>query len=726
MNWRKLVKPRVGALNTLLAPHYFASERLILTKRNDIFAVFRLGGVDFECKTDEQLESISKRLHTAFRNLNPAFRVYRYAIKTKGVNLAYHRAKDLYLIEFYLVLVYEGKPNTSSTLTVSRAEMSDRIEEIENHIAGFVSATGSLLDLWRLGYEQIGQFLGKLTGTNASLQYSDHIDYWAAQTPVIVTENGLYIDRPIRTLTLRQLPRTTKPNLFSKLLRLPCDLIVCDEFKRIPNNKAIALAESFENHYFYKKNNRNARDAADKARKTKEEKNDGIQDTVAIKNLTKTGEIKVRIDEGEFLGEYSLTLALFGNNLGRPTAEAIDIVGNHEGELALDGIGSLDAYMAMIPGNSSRNLRRQWILSMNYSDLAPVYGPPVGDPINQHLGRESLCVFETTLETAYDFNAHENDLLGLLLFGVMGAGKSFLTNKIIRDSQKYKPFSFILDIGNSYRRITKEFGGEYLELGRRKEGFAPFSLERTPVNLEFLSTLVHSLVEASGYHPTPRDSRMIDMAVRNAESLSDLDLSDEMKDALYNWTEGRYAHLFNNKRDEIALADFQTVDFQGVRKQVMGPLFLYIFHLISLAVYDPKNLSRMKQVWADEPWKFVRDIPAAQDYLIEVGKTFRKHNGGLGLTTQSAWDYKGGFLDAMNEICPTKVLLANPGANKSFYQQNFELNDRELAIFSNLIPKKQFLLKTPSRSAVLSYIPTAEEITLFSNDPKSNLKREAA
>jgi type IV secretion system protein VirB4 len=726
MTWRNWVKPRTGALNTLLAPHYFASGQLVLTKRNDILAVFRLRGIDFECKTDEELESISKRLHTAFRNLNPGFRVYRYAIKTKGVDLAYHRAKDLYLISFYLVLMYEGKPNTRSGLAISRAELDARIEEIENHLGSFVSATGSLLDLERLGYEEIGSFLGQLTSNQPKIKYSDHIDYWAAQTPVIVTEHGLYIDRPVRTLTLRQLPRTTKPNLFASLLRLPCDLILCDEFKRIPNDKAIQIAESFEDHFFYKKNNRNVKSAARDARKSKDEKQDKVQDTVAIENLTEVGQIKTRIaNKGEFLGEYSLTLILAGDQLGRIAAEAINTVGNFEGELSLDGTGSLDAYLSVIPGNTSRNLRKQWILSMNYVDLAPVYGPPIGDAMNLHLGLESLCVFETTLDTPYSFNLHENDLLGVLLFGVMGSGKSFLTNKLIAESQKYRPFTFILDIGNSYRQITKEFGGEYLELGRRKEGFAPFSLERTPVNLEFLSTLVHSLLEASGYHPNPRESRLIDVAVRTAESLSDLDLPAELKDALYNWTEGRYAHLFNNKRDTITLADFQTVDFQGVRKQVMGPLFLYIFHLISLAVYDPKNLSRMKQVWADEPWKFVRDIPAAQDYLIEVGKTFRKYNGGLGLTTQSAWDYKGGFLDAMNEICPTKILLFNPGAAKAFYQQNFELNDREVDIFCNLIPKKQFLLKTPSRSAVLSYMPTAEEIQKFSNDPKSNLKREA-
>jgi type IV secretory pathway VirB4 component len=727
MNWRKWIKPRSGALNTLLAPHYLATEKLVLTKRGDLFAAYRLRGVDFECKTDEELESISKRLHTSLRNLNSGFRIYRYAIKTKGVDLSYHRAKELYSISLYLVLVHESKPSTASSLTVRKRDLRARIAEIENHLSSFVSSTDSLLGLDRLNHDGIFEFLGKLTATSAKPQYSDHIDYWTAQTPITVTEHGLYIDRPVQTMTLRQLPRTTRPNLFSDLLRLPCDLILCDEFKRIPNDKAIRMAESFEDHFFYKRNNRNAKSAARDARKSKEEKQDKVLDTVATENLSEVGEIKTRIaNKGEFLGEYGLTLILVGSNIGRATAEAINVVGNYEGELAPDGPGSLDAYLSVIPGNTSRNLRKQFILSMNYADLSPVYGAPIGNPINQHLQLPALCVLETALSTPYHLDLHENDVLGVMLLGAVGSGKSFFTNKAISESQKWNPFTFILDIGNSYRQITREYRGEYLELGKRREGFAPFSLERTPVNLEFLSSLVHSLLESGGYHASPRESRLIDLAVRTAENLSDLDLPAEVKDALYNWTEGRYAYLFNNKRDGIQFADFQCVDFQGVGKQVMGPLFLYIFHLIALVVYDPKNLARMKQVWADEPWKFVRDIPSAQDHLIEVAKTFRKHNGGLGLTTQSAFDYKGGFLDAIKEACPTKCLLANPGANKDFYKETFELNDKEMELFCSLTPKRDFLLKTPTRSAVLSFIPTAEEIALFSNDPRSNLQRNAS
>jgi type IV secretory pathway VirB4 component len=110
---------------------------------------------------------------------------------------------------------------------------------------------------------------------------------------------------------------------------------------------------------------------------------------------------------------------------------------------------------------------------------------------------------------------------------------------------------------------------------------------------------------------------------------------------------------------------------------------------------------------------------------VEAGKTWRKHNGGIVLTTQSALDLKKvGLLDVINEICPTKILLANPGANIRLYRRIFNLNAKEARLFMTLEKKKQFLLKTPGKSAVLSVIPTKTEIATFSNDPNFNIKRD--
>jgi type IV secretory pathway VirB4 component len=712
--------PKEAAINTLMAPYSFIGEHLYVTKKRDIAATYRLKGVDFECLTDEMLDSITRRIHGVLKGLDASFRIYQYVVKRKGCNVAYHRASELFQIEIYWVLLYEKR-----TGALASHALTDQLAAVLPALASFETLMSPVAPVERTDYPATFAFLQMLTQSSGELRYSDHLDYWIAQKPITISHKRLYVgNREVTPLTLTRLPPSTEPNMLSELLRLPCDLIICSEFKKKANDKAQAIVHNSKKHNRSKEQNPDSSPTA-LARagreETKKKQGSGLKDEAASENLVYLGNAVVRLSNYEFLGEFSLRVMLL--DAPERATDAINIAVNFGAEMAVDTYGALDSFLSIIPGNTKRNLRKHWILSENYADLALCWAPPVGDVINRHLRKESLCTFETTFKTPYAFNLHEDDLLGVLIFGVMGAGKSFLTNKLIADSQKYNPFTFILDIGNSYRQITQGYRGEYLELGKWQEGFAPFSLDRTPVNLEFLSTLVHSLLESGGYHPSPRESRSIDLAVRTAESLSDLNLTPELKDALYNWTEGRYAHLFNNRRDGLAFADFQAIDFQGVRKQVMGPVFLYIFHLISLVVYDPKNLGRMKQVWADEPWKFVRDIPSAQDHLIEAGKTFRKHNGGLGLTTQSALDYKGGFLDSMKEICTTRLFLANPGANRAFYQQSFDLNDRKLDLLIALRKKEQFLLDTATRSAVLSFIATAEEIRKFSNDPESNLKR---
>ena len=106
--------------------------------------------------------------------------------------------------------------------------------------------------------------------------------------------------------------------------------------------------------------------------------------------------------------------------------------------------------------------------------------------------------------------------------------------------------------------------------------------------------------------------------------------------------DGQYGSVFDNAEDTLTFSHFQTFDFQGMDElypQVLEPLLFYIFQRISQVVYDPALLSVSKQLWADEVWRFLANDTARQ-YLIAAGKTWRKHNGGIGLITQSAADLR--------------------------------------------------------------------------------------
>jgi type IV secretory pathway VirB4 component len=117
------------------------------------------------------------------------------------------------------------------------------------------------------------------------------------------------------------------------------------------------------------------------------------------------------------------------------------------------------------------------------------------------LAAEYLAVLKTDHATPYFLNLHNPDLAHTLILGATGAGKSSLCNFILQNAQKYKPLTYILDIGGSFESLTRIFGGTYLNLGRESCHFTinPFSLEPARENLQFLYSLLRVLIEGARY-----------------------------------------------------------------------------------------------------------------------------------------------------------------------------------------------------------------------------------
>lgn len=241
------------------------------------------------------------------------------------------------------------------------------------------------------------------------------------------------------------------------------------------------------------------------------------------------------------------------------------------------------------------------------------------------------------------------------------------------------------------------------------------------------------------YEPSAQDDRelfeaiegmyVLDLQHRRLGNLA-TGLPRHMAASLHPWVgKGQYGSIFDNAEDTLTFAEFQTFDFQGLDElypQVLQPLLFYIFQRISQVVYDPSLAPIYKQLWADEVWRFLAN-ETARTYLVSAGKTWRKHNGGIGLITQSAADLENaGILDLVNEICPTKILLANAGADHATYQRMFHLNEREVELFASLTPKRQFLVKTEHRSKVLNVNLDPRAYWQYTNSPYDNERRRAA
>ncbi len=690
------------------------------------------------------------------------------AVRRTVIDRKHHlesKATGLYTIRLFYVLLYEP-PMLSRSGMLNRTLATNKVlqvlaDELEQNRAillsraeSFHRAIDDLLGVTLLDKNQAFAFFRLLVNLNPEIAAAEklisdrQIDYYMPSLPLVCGSEGVRVgEAQLEVLSLKEPPQNTFPNILRDLLALEANFILCSEFKRVLNDAAITTVRTAQNHFHW------SQWVADIPSIVSMIVNRGnrqnvIVDKSAVNDVADLDKTLARINnEGEYLGEFSFTVVLYGKSekarLHRAATDVIKIFGNHQGALIQESYNALNAYLSIIPGNHAFNLRRTWLLSGNYADLSFLYAPNCGEKVNRYLRSEHLVVLETNDQTPYYFNLHEGDKLGALIFGAPGSGKSVLANLLIDHSQKHGPRTFILDLGGSYRQLTRKHGGSYLHMqfgdGCQSFRINPFVLPGTGENLQFLFTFVRLLLSTSGYEPSANDDRELYDAL---ESMYVLDprgrtlgnlaagLPPHLKPFLQAWVKrGQYGSLFDNEEDTLTFAPFQTFDFQGMDElypQVLRPLLFYIFQRISQIVYDPRLRPVYKQLWADEVWRFLANDTARQ-YLISAGKTWRKHNGGIGLITQSAADLQmAGVLDLINEICPTKLLLANPGADQAAYQRMFHLNDRETQLFAGLRPKHQFLLKTESRAAVLNVDLDPRAYWQYTNSPYDNERRDAA
>ena len=58
------------------------------------------------------------------------------------------------------------------------------------------------------------------------------------------------------------------------------------------------------------------------------------------------------------------------------------------------------------------------------------------------------------------------------------------------------------------------------------------------------------------------------------------------------------------------------------------------------------------------------------------------------------------------ESCATKIFLANPDMDQELYRRQFHLNETEIELIAGLLPKQQFLIKTPELAKVANLTST--------------------
>lgn len=788
LRMRQILREHAEAdsVNRLLAVWGFIDDTLV-TKAGHLGLVYRMTGVDYECLDHAQRREVVHRYEGALRTLDETCRVYQYVVKRtaapftatacphpvvqqavqRRTDYLNARRDDLYEVDLYFVLVYEGlraRPSSgrsasrapsrivrdwlspSATITLQEDEVDRALAQLHHRAAALEVQLSDAPRLTRLTKAEAYGFLRRLVNyvphvaAGAPLRYDTHLDYFLADSPIECHRTHLQVGpHLVQVLSLKEPPSATFPLVLEDLYTLPGEYIACLEWCRIPSDRMRRELQSRRRHFF------NKRIALVNYVSPETRPDEMLVDESATATVRQLGDAMTEMEvNGHFFGECSLTLVLYGQDarlLDRSVAEATKIMAAHDGTFVAETYNLLNAWLSVIPGNSAHNLRRLALLETHCADLSFLFTLDVGQPQSAQLQAEALAVFETRHHTPYHYNLHVEDVGHSVVLGATGSGKSFLLNFLVLQAQKYTPLTVIFDLGHSYRKLAALLGGSYLELGARQSGVQinPFAMAPTREHLHFLHAFVRVLLEgADEYRLSDAEDRelyeaienvyVLDRSQRRLFTLANL-LPRAMAARLSRWVDGgRYADLFDHVEDTFEVQTCQVFDFEAMRAYpaLLEPLLFYVLQRVSERVNDPAQAARLKICVLDEAWRFIQH-PTLRGYVEESLKTWRKKQAAMLLATQSIDDFASAeLLRTVVESCPSKLLLANPALDRRQYSELFQLNATELDLLVGLVPRRQFLLKRPGIAKVLHLAVDPHSYWLYTNTPLDNERVRAA
>jgi len=769
-----------GTLSGLIALWGFVRDAVFLTKAGAVGVVYRLSPPDSECIDEGARAVAATRVAQVLKQLSDRVHLYIYLLKrplsperpaahlNPVVNAAlaeraafiHSAAGQFYASDHYMVVLHEGlrrglRPWTQPWHVLSATRRSAAIDaQLDRAIddllaqahtcAGLLSDVVSPVPLDRRGVFEFVRCLCNYVEWKthaAPLKYDGYLDYFAADSTLECHRAHLRVDDYyVKVLTMKEPPAATYALMLDALHRIPHPFIACTEWRRLPVDKIRREIRAKRRHHF----NRRISLVNYISPETKPEHM--LVDESATSVVAELGQCLSSIEvEGRAFGSSSFSLVMYDTDpdrLEQGVADAAKTFARHDGVLHAESYNGLNAWLAVLPGNTAHNLRRVTLLDTNHADLLPLAGVSTGavtsgDPLR---GRECLAIFRSEQHTPYRWRMHYEDVGHTLILGATGSGKSFLLNFLVTHAQKYDPMTLIFDVGGGFQKLTTLLNGSRWRIGLSHEAcrINPFSLAPTAENRHFLAAFTRVLLQAGGqYRVTLQDDRdayeaieslyTVDASNRRLFTLSNM-LPRHLSNALSRWIRGgAYGDLFDNEEDSLTVSSLQSFDFSGLDAfpLVLEPLLFYVLHRATAAIESAPH-TQLKLFVLDEAWRFFRD-PIVKAYVTGALKTWRKRNASVLLSTQSTDDFADrDLLRTVIESCPTKVFLSNPDLDARRARDLFHLNDVEVARIMDLQPRRQFLLKRPDAAKVLELTVDPRAYWIYTNTPLDNDRLEQA
>jgi type IV secretion system protein VirB4 len=751
---------KAGAACSIVPISRFIGPSVFVLKGGGYGCLFSLSGIDEEGLTDQELDARMRSIEGALRGLPESSCLYQYTRVMSGYELprqrkysnpvtqvfvddrldfleerAGFRRIDLHwclTLEPSKLRPFERKPQENT------AETSRMLAELQKSATILEGHLGNLLGLRLLNMGEAFQFFSYLFNleewaTRAQLRDVAGVDRQIVSNPVAWHSEHLRIGkRYVQMFSLKTTPEASRPCLFSGLLTLDCDSILCSTWR--PKSSAAARSEIDAQEKFISFFKVGVLTRVMSGRDTvsletgagAKAANSSVDDlSLVIRELDKKAQ-----------GEYSLRLLLAANSAEqlRNTAPVVHrIFVDARAQVIEETLGNLCAFYAMFPGNGKFNVFPMWLSEEHHARLSSVFAPHIGHRHSEDLDSEYLNVFETRTRTPFFQDVYVDGVRVMLIVGPTGSGKSVIGNVTVAMEQKYGGFTYIFDIGGSYESVVELYGGRVDRVGKDGPRVAPFALEPTESNINFLYSFIKLLLTNGGADLEPEDDDVIHKSVQDIylldpenRRLSNLFLPKKLDRYLSKWVgRGVYGAIFDNVEDSLSLSRVQCFDFQGVNNQqyadLIEPLMVWLLRRIDDVLYDPANLGVPKHILIEEIFSSMKNRQLLEGALASI-KTVRKNLGGVTMIGQSAEDL-GENADSIVNSCSSFLFLQDATFNRKRYAELFKMTEQQLALFESLQDREALYMRRDGLTKVVSLNLDSRSYATFSTKPKDRVRR---
>ena len=768
---------------------WLPDDRTCLTRSGELVTLARLSPTVLDGRTPAQLDAVLDRWQRMLSGVDARTRIYFYLLRRPAVfpdadtglsavaDLGQRKrraflASRVQSIETYLAWCYDPRLRTAAkgrshqpwwktyvTTWMDRRRnpheslyLREQIEDAAARFRQLVDASRTLVaDLTPLevlpahaGSRLLSALINKPGGTPWDGATGSGMNWRLATSELEAERRHLRLDGdPVILYSLLSPPSRATANLLNDLYCLDSVMTVSLEWRPWDLDAARRKIRGAQRHYFSKRYSMMAH-----VQETEGSAN-AMVDRAAEVESGRLGDALVELEtEGVAYGDLALTIALHGplEQTERLDGDILRIFAAHDAKVIREGYGQLPAWFCRLPAQPRKRQVRSVFLSAGAAAcLAPIYGPPVGQARSPHLGRAALAILETQWQTPFYYDLFHGDVGHTLVLGATGAGKSFTLNFLLVQALQYHPRILILDLGGSYRWITRFVGGGYLELSPDDAsgggGFRlrPFSLPPSERTWQFLTGWMLRLLRIGGWTvsgPDPSEirARIEDLyafpPARRTMTVLVKSLPAAMWPAMGRWHgAGAWGRYFDNPADgeDLKLADWQVIDLAGAAEHadLCEAALFYLLERLRLTLEHPDETGRVKLMVVDEAWRYLRD-PAVLAYLAEAAKTWRKKNAALIMATQSAVDVTGtAGAEALLESMPTKLFLANPELPDTA-AEIFRLNPSEVATIRGLVSKQELYLRRPNMAATVRLEVDPESYWLYTSSARDSARRAEA